>query len=113
MLVLLSKAIKLIVVYTKAQPTIRLSHKEHGRGKGGAARHNKALIQVVKQVFFDRKELLSSHLVERAIAQIILLCELDLVVYGYPVRGELVQGLLIKNVFELSILRKPSEAIIY
>jgi hypothetical protein len=67
-LVLLSKAIKLIVVYTKAQPTIRLSYKEYGRGEGGATRHNKALIQVVKQVFFNRKELLNSHLIERAIA---------------------------------------------
>jgi hypothetical protein len=46
MLVFLCKAIKLTIVYTKAQAAVRLGDKEHRRGKGRAARHNKAFIKV-------------------------------------------------------------------
>jgi hypothetical protein len=45
-LVFLCKAIKLIIVYTKAQAAIKLDNKEHRRGKGRAARHNKAFVKV-------------------------------------------------------------------
>jgi hypothetical protein len=45
-LVFLCKAIKLIIVYTKAQATVKLSDKEDRRGKGRAARHNKAFVKV-------------------------------------------------------------------
>jgi hypothetical protein len=40
------KAIKLIIVYTKAQAVIKLSNKEHRRGKEKAAKHNKAFVKV-------------------------------------------------------------------
>ena len=44
MLVLLRKAIKLLVVYAKAQASVRFSHEEYRGGKGRVARHNKTLI---------------------------------------------------------------------
>ena len=47
MLVLLCKAIKLLVVYTEAQASVRLSYKEHRRGEGRVARHNEPLMQVL------------------------------------------------------------------
>jgi hypothetical protein len=46
MLVFLYKAIKLIIVYIKAQATIRLSNKKDRRDKGRAAKHNKLFIKV-------------------------------------------------------------------
>jgi hypothetical protein len=45
-LVFLCKAIKLTIVYTKAQATVKLGDKEHRRGKEKAARHNKAFVKV-------------------------------------------------------------------
>jgi hypothetical protein len=45
-LVFLYEAIKLTIVYTKAQAAIRLSNKEHRRGEGRAAKHNKAFVKV-------------------------------------------------------------------
>jgi hypothetical protein len=45
-LVFLCEAIKLTIVYTKAQAAVRLSNKEHRRGKRSAARHNKAFVKV-------------------------------------------------------------------
>jgi hypothetical protein len=45
-LVFLCKAIKLIIVYTKAQAAIKLGDKEHRRGKRQAAKHNKAFVKV-------------------------------------------------------------------
>ena len=45
-LVFLCKAVKLIVVYAEAQAAIRLSYKEHKRGKERAARHNKPFMKV-------------------------------------------------------------------
>ena len=47
MLVLLYKAIELLVVNAEAQAAIRLSYKEHRRGEGRAARHNKTLVEVL------------------------------------------------------------------
>jgi hypothetical protein len=45
-LVFLCKAIKLIIVYTKAQAAVKLSDKEHRRGKRQAVKHNKAFVKV-------------------------------------------------------------------
>ena len=45
-LVFFYKAIKLIVVYAEAQAAVRLSYKEHKRGKERAARHNKPFVKV-------------------------------------------------------------------
>jgi hypothetical protein len=45
-LVFLCEAIKLIIVYTKAQAAIRLSDKEHKRDKEKAVKHNKAFVKV-------------------------------------------------------------------
>jgi hypothetical protein len=45
-LVFLCKAIKLTIVYTEAQAAVRLSDKEYRRGKGRAARHNKAFVKI-------------------------------------------------------------------
>jgi hypothetical protein len=45
-LVFLCEAIKLTIVYTKAQAAVRLSDKEHKRGKERAAKHNKAFVKV-------------------------------------------------------------------
>jgi hypothetical protein len=45
-LVFLCEAVKLIIVYTKAQAAVRLSDKEDRRDKGRAAKHNKALVKV-------------------------------------------------------------------
>jgi hypothetical protein len=45
-LVFLCKAIKLTIVYTKAQAAVRLSNKEYRRGEGRAARHNKAFVKI-------------------------------------------------------------------
>jgi hypothetical protein len=46
MLVFLCEAIKLIIVYTEAQATIKLNDKKHRRGKERAAKHNKAFVKV-------------------------------------------------------------------
>jgi hypothetical protein len=35
-----------MIVYTKAQATIRLSDKKHRRDKGKAVKHNKAFVKV-------------------------------------------------------------------
>jgi hypothetical protein len=45
-LIFLCEAIKLIIVYTKAQAAVRLSDKEHRRGKRSVAKHNKAFVKV-------------------------------------------------------------------
>jgi hypothetical protein len=45
MLVFLYKAIKLIIVYTKAQAAVRLSYKEHRKSKGKAIKYNKPFIK--------------------------------------------------------------------
>jgi hypothetical protein len=45
-LVFFCEAIKLIIVYTKAQAAVRLGDKEHRRGKERAARHNEAFVKV-------------------------------------------------------------------
>jgi hypothetical protein len=45
-LVFLRKAIKLTIVYTKAQAAVRLGDKEHGKGEKSAAKHNKAFVKV-------------------------------------------------------------------
>jgi hypothetical protein len=45
-LVFFYKAIKLTIVYTKAQAAVRLGDKEYGRGEGRAVRHNKAFVKV-------------------------------------------------------------------
>jgi hypothetical protein len=45
-LVFFCEAIKLTIVYTEAQAAVRLSDKEHRRGKGRAARHNEAFVKV-------------------------------------------------------------------
>jgi hypothetical protein len=45
-LVLLCEAIKLIIVYIKAQAAVRLSDKEHRKGKEKAVKHNKAFVKV-------------------------------------------------------------------
>jgi hypothetical protein len=45
-LVFLYKAIKLIIVYTKAQAAVRLGDKEHRRDKERAVKHNKPFIKV-------------------------------------------------------------------
>jgi hypothetical protein len=52
-LVFLYKAIKLIIVYIKAQAAVKLSNKEDRRGKERAAKHNKAFIKV----FFSKYSL--------------------------------------------------------
>jgi hypothetical protein len=45
-LIFLCKAIKLIIVYTKAQTIIRLNDKEHRRGRERAVKHNKTFVKV-------------------------------------------------------------------
>jgi hypothetical protein len=45
-LVFLCEAIKLIIVYIKAQAAVRLSDKEHRKGKEKAVKHNKAFVKV-------------------------------------------------------------------
>jgi hypothetical protein len=45
-LVFLCEAVKLIIVYTKAQAAVRLSDKEHRRGKRRAVKHNKTFVKV-------------------------------------------------------------------
>jgi hypothetical protein len=45
-LVFFCEAIKLTIVYTKAQAAVRLGDKEHRKGKERAAKHNKAFIKV-------------------------------------------------------------------
>jgi hypothetical protein len=45
-LVFLCKTVKLTIVYTEAQAAVRLSDKKDRKGKGRAARHNKAFIKV-------------------------------------------------------------------
>jgi hypothetical protein len=44
-LVFLCKAIKLIIVYTKAQAVTKLNNKEHRKGKEKAAKCNKAFVK--------------------------------------------------------------------
>jgi hypothetical protein len=45
-LVFLCKAIKLTVVYTKAQAAVKLNNKKDKRGKEKAVRHNKPFVKV-------------------------------------------------------------------
>jgi hypothetical protein len=45
-LVFFCKAIKLIIVYTKAQAVVRLNNKEHRKGEKRAIRYNKAFVKV-------------------------------------------------------------------
>jgi hypothetical protein len=45
-LVFLCEAIKLTIVYTKAQAIVRLGDKEHKKGEGKAARYNKPFVKV-------------------------------------------------------------------
>jgi hypothetical protein len=45
-LVFLCEAIKLTIVYTKAQAAVRLGDEEHRRGERSAVRHNKAFVKV-------------------------------------------------------------------
>jgi hypothetical protein len=45
-LVFLCEAIKLIIVYTKTQAAVKLGDEKHRKGKGRAARHNKAFVKV-------------------------------------------------------------------
>jgi hypothetical protein len=45
MLVFLCKAIKLIIVYIKAQAAVRLNNKKHKKGKRRAVKHNKHFIK--------------------------------------------------------------------
>jgi hypothetical protein len=89
-LVFLYKAIKLTIVYIKAQAAVRLSNKEHRRGKERAAKHNKAFVKVFLQVLFNSKELFSSHLVKRIITEVVCLCKLNLVVYSCAAQEKLV-----------------------
>jgi hypothetical protein len=45
-LIFLCEAVKLTIVYTKAQAAVKLGDKEHRRDKGRAARHNKPFVKV-------------------------------------------------------------------
>jgi hypothetical protein len=45
-LIFLCEAIKLTIVYTKAQAAVRLGDKEHRRGEERAVRHNKPFVKV-------------------------------------------------------------------
>jgi hypothetical protein len=45
-LVFFYKAIKLIIVYIKAQAVIKLNNKEHRRDKEKAVKHNEAFVKV-------------------------------------------------------------------
>jgi hypothetical protein len=45
-LVFFYKTIKLIIVYTETQATVRLGDKEHRKGKERAVKHNKAFVKV-------------------------------------------------------------------
>jgi hypothetical protein len=45
-LVFFYKAIKLIIVHTKAQAAVRLNNKEDRRGKEKATKHNKTFVNV-------------------------------------------------------------------
>jgi hypothetical protein len=45
-LVFFCKAIKLIIVYTKAQAAVRLGDKKHRKSEERAAKHNKAFVKV-------------------------------------------------------------------
>jgi hypothetical protein len=45
-LIFLCEAVELTIVYTEAQAAVRLGDEKDRRGKGRAARHNKALVKV-------------------------------------------------------------------
>jgi hypothetical protein len=45
-LVFFCKAVKLIIVYTKAQATVKLNNKKNRRGEKRATKHNKAFVKV-------------------------------------------------------------------
>jgi hypothetical protein len=45
-LVFLCEAIKLTIVYTKAQAAVRLGNKEYRRGKERAVKYNKAFVKI-------------------------------------------------------------------
>jgi hypothetical protein len=45
-LIFFYKAIKLIIVYIKAQAIIRLGNKEHRRDKKQTVRHNKTFVKI-------------------------------------------------------------------
>jgi hypothetical protein len=46
MLVFFCEAIKLTIVYTKAQAAVRLNNKEYRRGEEKAVKHNKAFVKI-------------------------------------------------------------------
>jgi hypothetical protein len=45
-LIFFYKAVKLTIVYTKAQATVRLSNKKDRKGKEKANKYNKAFVKV-------------------------------------------------------------------
>jgi hypothetical protein len=45
-LIFLCEAVKLTIVYTKAQAAVRLSDEKDRRSEGRAAKHNKAFVKV-------------------------------------------------------------------
>jgi hypothetical protein len=45
-LIFLYKTVKLIIVYTEAEATIRLSDKEDKKDEGKAVKHNKPFVKV-------------------------------------------------------------------
>jgi hypothetical protein len=45
-LVFFCEAVELTIVYTKAQAAVKLGDEKDRRGKGRAAKHNKALVKV-------------------------------------------------------------------
>jgi hypothetical protein len=45
-LVFLCEAIKLTIVYTKAQAVVKLSNKKNRKGEKRAIKHNKAFVKV-------------------------------------------------------------------
>jgi hypothetical protein len=45
-LIFFCEAIKLIIVYTKAQAAVRLGDKKHGKGEERAVKHNEAFVKV-------------------------------------------------------------------
>jgi hypothetical protein len=45
-LIFFCKTVKLIIVYTEAQATVRLGDKKDKRGKERAAKHNKAFVKI-------------------------------------------------------------------
>ena len=95
--ILFRQRIQLSIIDAESQPSIWLPRHQNRRGKGGAARDDESLGEILDDVFLRRFQLFRRLLIEGTVPESVLLFQLDSVVTG-PGRRYSIGGLLRKNV---------------